>query len=73
MNSHIDDIDPDPTDKTKSIIRLIHGHSLTVDIKVDLLQSRRTQSTFLHSVLSERSKMKKAMTFSMKKTMESSL
>ena len=62
VNSHIDDIDPDPTDKTKSIIRLIHGQSLTVDIKVELLQSRRTQSTFLHSVLSERSKMNKTMT-----------
>ena len=44
-----------------------HGHSLTVDIKADLLQPRRNQATFLHSVLLERSKMNKTMTYSYEK------
>ena len=63
VNSHIDDILPEPTDKTKSIIRMKHGHSLIVDIKAELLQPRRNQATFLHSVLLERSKMNKTMTY----------
>ena len=63
VNCHIDDIVPEPTDHTKSIIRMKQGHSLIVDCRAELLQPRRNQATFLHAVLLERSKMKKTMTY----------
>ncbi|WP_338452564.1 competence protein ComK [Niallia oryzisoli] len=62
VNSHIHDIEPDPNDRKKTIIHFIDNHSLTVHMKVDLLQTKRNQALYLHSVLLERSKMTKTMT-----------
>ncbi|WP_338449612.1 competence protein ComK [Niallia oryzisoli] len=63
ISSHIHDIEPDPYNLSKTIIHTFDHYSLTVDMKVDVLQTRRNQALFLHSVLLERSKMTKTMTF----------
>ncbi|WP_338470924.1 competence protein ComK [Niallia sp. XMNu-256] len=63
VNSHIADVTPDPTDAKKTIVHTKHGHSLTIDIKLSLLQDKRGQASFLYNVLLERSPMKCSMTF----------
>ena len=62
VNSHIEDVVPDPTDERKAIAHTKHGHSLTIEINPEILQTKRTQASFLHSVLVERSHMNKSMT-----------
>lgn len=61
INSRIQDIQPYKSKQTT--VYTTDGHSLTVDIRTDRLQTRRHQATFLHITLLERAKMKKTMTF----------
>lgn len=61
INSHIQDIQPYENNQT--IVYLIGGHSLIVDIKTNLLQEKRNQASFLHTTLLENSQMKKCITF----------
>lgn len=63
IGSHIDDIQPYQNRQT--FVYLTDGHSLTVDMKTDKLQTKRTQATFLHETLLEREcfETEKTMTF----------
>lgn len=61
INSRIQDSQPSKINQTT--VYLTDGHSLTVDIRTDRLQTQRTQATFLHTTLLERLKMKKTLTF----------
>ncbi|WP_338470943.1 competence protein ComK [Niallia sp. XMNu-256] len=61
VQSHIYDIEPLPPNQT--IVHLIGGHSLIIDVNTDRLQNRQNQATFLRTTLLERSKMEKNMIF----------
>lgn len=63
VGSHIADIMSDPTNEKKTIVHTKHCHSLTIDMKPALLQTKRSQASFLHSVLVERNQMNQTMTF----------
>ena len=61
INSHIQDIQPYENNQT--MVFLIGGHSLIVDIKMDSLQEKRNQAAFLHTTLLNNSQMNKSITF----------
>ncbi len=63
IGSHIADNVSDPTDEKKTIVHTKHRRLLTIDMKPELLQTKRNQASFLHSVLSERDQMNHTMTF----------
>ena len=63
VNSHIEDIMPNPINEKKTIVYLKNSHSLTIEMKPILLQTKRSQASFLHSVLLDRSNMNAPMTF----------
>ncbi|KAA9013808.1 competence protein ComK [Niallia endozanthoxylica] len=63
VHSHIHSIEPDPNHHNKTIVHTNHGHSFTIDMKLDRLQTRRSQASFLNSTLLKNSEMNKAMTF----------
>ena len=61
INSQIQDIQPYENNQT--MVFLIGGHSLIVDIKIDSLQEKRNQAAFLHTTLLNNSQMNKSITF----------
>lgn len=61
VQSHIHEIEPHHHNQT--MVHLIGGHSLILDIKTDKLQTRRNQATFLRTTLLERSNLENTMTF----------
>jgi competence protein ComK len=61
VNSHIQDIQPYENNQT--MVYLLGGHSLIVDMKIDPLQDKRNQAAFLHTTLLENSQMNKSITF----------
>ena len=63
VNSHIEDIMPNPANERKTIVYLKDGHSLAIEMKPEILQTKRNQASFLHSVLLDRSNMNAPMTF----------
>ena len=63
VHSHIHSIKSDPDDPSKTIIYTNHGHSLVVDMKSKAFQIKRSQATFLHSVVLKNSEMNKTLTF----------
>ena len=60
INSHIQDIQPHENNQTNVYLR--DGLALVVDIKIDSLQEKRNQASFLHTTLLEHSQMNKAIT-----------
>jgi len=63
IESHIDSVENNPKQHNKTIVRTNHGQSLIIDMKLDRLQTRRTQATFLISTFLKNSEMNKTMTF----------
>ena len=63
VHSHIEDIMPNPANDKKTIVLTKQGHSLTIEMKPEILQTKRNQASFLHSVLLDRSNMNPPMTF----------
>ncbi|MCQ6274685.1 competence protein ComK [Bacillus sp. V3B] len=63
VSSHIDDIQC--YENRQTIVHIIDGHSLTVDMKTHKLQTTRTEATFLRETLLERESFEteKKMTF----------
>ena len=61
IDSHIQDIQSYENNQT--MVFLIGGHSLIVDIKMDSLQEKRNQAAFLHTNLLNNSQMNKSISF----------
>ena len=49
VHSHIHSIETDPNHYNKTIVHTNNGHSFTIDMKLSILQTKRTQASFLHS------------------------
>ena len=61
IDSHILDIQS--CENNQTMVFLIGGHSLNVDIKIDSLQEKRNQAAFLHTTLLNNSQMNKSISF----------
>ena len=61
INSHIQDIQR--YEHNQTMVHLIGGHSLIVDIKIYSLQEKRNQAAFLHTTLLNNSQMNKSISF----------
>lgn len=63
VESHIHSSDIDPDHPTKTIVYTNNGHSLTIEMNSDTLQTKRSQARFLNSTFLKNAEMNKTMTF----------